>query len=74
MGAEDAGDADRTYNMTPQDILRSMPGVTSRNYKILMNAVENLEQLCAMNQNELKALIGEEPARKLHGFIHQKAG
>lgn len=74
VGAENADEAESTHNMKPQDILRSMPGVTSKNYRIIINAVENLEQLCAMSQEEIKKLIGEEPARKLYAFIHHRAG
>ncbi|KAI9492695.1 hypothetical protein BDB00DRAFT_826788 [Zychaea mexicana] len=74
VGAESTDDVNSAYNMTPQDILRSLPGVTSKNYKILMNAVENLQQLFRLSVEDLKKLIGEEPARKLHQFIHHRAG
>ncbi|KAI8149173.1 hypothetical protein BJV82DRAFT_209509 [Fennellomyces sp. T-0311] len=74
IGAESTDDVNNAYNMTPQDILRSLPGVTSKNYKVLMNAVDNLQELFGLSQDEIKKLIGEEPARKLHTFIHHKAG
>ena len=31
--------------MTPQDLLRQLPGVHPHNYRRLMNRVENLEEL-----------------------------
>ncbi|KAI9243897.1 hypothetical protein BDA99DRAFT_448776 [Phascolomyces articulosus] len=60
VGAESTDDLNSAYNMTPQDILRSLPGVTSKNYKILMNHVENLQQLFDLSMDELKKLIVSE--------------
>ncbi|CDH49119.1 mus38-like protein [Lichtheimia corymbifera JMRC:FSU:9682] len=74
VGAENADDPNQTHNMTPQEILRSMPGVDSKNYKLLINAVENLEQLFALSESDIAKIIGAEPGRKLYKFIHQKAG
>ena len=51
-----------------------MPGVNSKNYKLLINAVENLEQLFALSEGDITKIIGAEQARKLYKFIHQKAG
>ncbi|BGO95154.1 hypothetical protein NBRC10512_001881 [Rhodotorula toruloides] len=58
------------FNLAPQDILRSLPGVSSKNYRYLSSQVENLEALVQLDLNELQALIGVEPARQLHGFLH----
>ncbi|GAN08149.1 DNA repair endonuclease XPF [Mucor ambiguus] len=72
IGAEGYEDGDTVYNMTPQEILRSMPGVTSANYRILMNHFEDLDELFHSQQKTLKELIGEEFGRKLYSFIHKK--
>lgn len=72
MGVEEPEDADAMQNITPQEILRSMPGVTSKNYRILMNAAETLEELFHMSREQLKELIGEEPSKHLYDFIHKK--
>ncbi|KAL0081166.1 hypothetical protein J3Q64DRAFT_1850905 [Phycomyces blakesleeanus] len=74
IGTNGARDEDRMYNITPEEMLRSMPGITSANYSIIMNAVNNLEDLCKVKEPELQKLIGKEPAKKLYRFIHQKAG
>ncbi|CEG82463.1 Putative Importin subunit alpha [Rhizopus microsporus] len=39
IGAEEGEDGETVYNMTPQDILRSMPGVNSKNYKAIISKV-----------------------------------
>ncbi|ORY94875.1 hypothetical protein BCR43DRAFT_442549 [Syncephalastrum racemosum] len=72
VGVEEPEDTDATQNMTPQEILRSMPGVTSKNYRILMSAAETLEELFRMSREQLKELIGEEPSKHLYDFIHKK--
>ncbi|CAG8744051.1 14917_t:CDS:2, partial [Cetraspora pellucida] len=33
------------YNLSPQDILRALPGITAKNYKHIMSKVENLRKL-----------------------------
>lgn len=58
--------------MTPQEILRSMPGVTSANYRLLMHHFQDLDELVHAQQKTLKELIGEEFGRKLYNFIHKK--
>ncbi|KAL0078233.1 G protein gamma subunit [Phycomyces blakesleeanus] len=64
IGTNGARDEDRMYNITPEEMLRSMPGITSANYSIIMNAVNNLEDLCKVKEPELQKLIGKEPAKK----------
>ncbi|GAA5887196.1 hypothetical protein JCM3774_000620, partial [Rhodotorula dairenensis] len=32
--------------------------------------VENLEALVQLSLNEIQALIGVEPGKQLHGFLH----
>ncbi|GAA6009774.1 hypothetical protein JCM10207_004189 [Rhodosporidiobolus poonsookiae] len=56
-------------NLAPQEILRALPGVNSKNYRYLGSQVENLEALVALDLNETQALIGNEPGTKLHGFM-----
>ncbi|KAI8990055.1 hypothetical protein BDB01DRAFT_756085 [Pilobolus umbonatus] len=74
IGADNMEDGEIIYNMTPQDILRSMPGVTSVNYRIIMNEVNNLAELVRLSESQLKKMIGEEASRKLYHFIHKKQG
>ncbi|GAA5866070.1 hypothetical protein JCM8547_000585, partial [Rhodosporidiobolus lusitaniae] len=63
-----AGEA--ALNLAPQEILRSLPGVNSKNYRYLGGQVENLEALAQASLGEIQGWIGTEPAQKLHGFIH----
>ncbi|CAO3677620.1 unnamed protein product [Rhizopus microsporus] len=72
IGAEEGEDGETVYNMTPQDILRSMPGVNSKNYKAIISKVNNLEELASMSQKEISKIIGEECGSKLYNFLRKK--
>ncbi|GAA6017470.1 hypothetical protein JCM11491_006835 [Sporobolomyces phaffii] len=57
------------FNVAPQEMLRSLPGVTSSNYRHLSGKVHNMEELARLELNELQQLIGNEPGKQLHGFL-----
>lgn len=73
MGADDSPDAkegiESAFNQTPQEVLRNMPGVTSKNYRYLMNKLSNLEDLSNLDQASLVNLIGVESATQLRSFV-----
>ncbi|KAI9226707.1 MAG: hypothetical protein DHS80DRAFT_18332 [Piptocephalis tieghemiana] len=71
VGIDRSEEADKDFNPTPQDILRSLPGITSSNYWKVMRRVRNLRSLMEMTLEELTNLLGPESAGKLHEFIHQ---
>ncbi|KAI9476071.1 MAG: hypothetical protein EXX96DRAFT_575678, partial [Benjaminiella poitrasii] len=72
IGAEENEDGETIYNMTPQDILRSMPGVNSKNYKIIMSQVDSLDELMHLSLKKIQDMIGEEMGRKLYTFLRKK--
>ncbi|PWN40252.1 hypothetical protein IE81DRAFT_325773 [Ceraceosorus guamensis] len=57
------------YNLTPQEILLSLPGITTKNVHYVMGAVRDLTELCDLNEEELTKLIGNEPGKTLHRFL-----
>lgn len=59
------------FNQTPQEILRSMPGVTSKNYRYIMSKVENLEELCELEVGAITDLIGAEAGKLLWSYLHK---
>ena len=70
--AKGAGTTDETltaYNLTPQEILRSLPGITSKNYKTVMNRVKTIRELASMSLAQIESLIGKENGRELHEFF-----
>ncbi|KAG0068403.1 hypothetical protein BGZ89_004769 [Linnemannia elongata] len=62
---------DSAYNLTPQDILRSLPGITSKNYKQVMRHVESIRELAELDVASLSNIIGEGPAKTLWDFFHK---
>ena len=58
--------------MTPQDLLRQLPGVHPHNYRKLMNSVANLRELSEQSIERLTELIGVQNARLLHTFLHRR--
>ncbi|KAG0275130.1 hypothetical protein BGZ95_009148 [Linnemannia exigua] len=62
---------DSAYNLTPQDILRSLPGITSKNYKSVMRSVENIRELAELDVVSLSNIIGEGPGKTLWDFFHR---
>ena len=73
LGALAVQGTEQVFNMTPQDLLRSMPGVHAHNYRRLMNAVTNMHELSQLSLGRLAELLGEQNARRLHTFLHQSA-
>ena len=50
-----------------------MPGVTFKNYKLIMNKVENFHALTQLTEEELSNIFGNsKQAALLYSFIHQK--
>jgi DNA excision repair protein ERCC-4 len=60
-------------NQAPQELLRSLPGVTSKNVRYLAQRVRNMEELVAMEPAEVEKLIGVEAGRQLVGFLTKDA-
>ncbi|CAG8453665.1 10156_t:CDS:10 [Dentiscutata heterogama] len=58
-------------NLSPQDILRTLPGITAKNYKHVMSKVENLRELTELSLRELQILIGVENGKKLYEFLER---
>ncbi|WFD35819.1 DNA repair protein RAD16 [Malassezia cuniculi] len=69
---QEHGGVGNTYNSTPVEMLRKMPGVTSKNYSIICSKVKNMHALCHMSSESIQDLIGIEPGRKLYAFLHKR--
>lgn len=69
--AEWQSSSEHSYNLGPQDLLRALPGVTTKNFRYVMSQVRDISDLCNMSQEEVGELIGVEPARQLSRFLNQ---
>ncbi|PWW78470.1 DNA repair protein [Tuber magnatum] len=73
LGLETGEEIAGVYNQTPQEILRSIPGINPKNIKTIMSEVENLVELCNMEEKDISALIGEESGKQVHRFLNRSA-
>jgi DNA excision repair protein ERCC-4 len=73
VGLPSAPGAAEAFNLTPQDVLRQLPGVFPHNYRKLMNSVLNLRELSERTTEQLAGVIGAANAKLLHGFLHREA-
>lgn len=71
-GALAEGTAEAGLLAAPQDILRSLPGITSRNYHHVMSKVDSMEKLVELELKEIQALIGVEAGNTLYSFINRE--
>lgn len=71
VGVDPDQEIDSAFNLTPQDILRSLPGITSKNYKQVMSSVQNIRELAELDMASLSAMLGEGPAKTLWSFFNK---
>ncbi|KAK5175318.1 DNA repair protein RAD16 [Saxophila tyrrhenica] len=59
----------RTFNQTPQDMLRAVPGVTGKALSRLILEYESVQDVANAEEEELADLIGKENARQIRVFF-----
>lgn len=71
-GAGAEGEAEVAINQTPQELLRSLPGITSKNYSHFMkqDEVQNFETLTRLELEDMNKHLGVEAGRQLHTFVN----
>ncbi|WVQ62983.1 uncharacterized protein L199_001132 [Kwoniella botswanensis] len=52
------------------EMLRSIPGVSGRNLKLVMSKIESIRDLVRMNKREMKGLLGDENGEKCWEFVN----
>lgn len=63
----------RTFNQTPQDMLRSVPGVTGKALNSLILEFENVIDVANAEEEVLSKTVGKENARQIRGFFDRVA-
>lgn len=71
-GTTDTGAEGGEYSLTLQEMLRCIPGVSSKNVRYLMSSVKNLEELCDLDLKDLQDLIGNEPGKQVFEFLSKR--
>jgi DNA excision repair protein ERCC-4 len=68
---KDMSAEDQAFNREPQDMLRVVPGVTSKNLKNLVLEAGSLLEVSNMSEDELEKMVGKEAGRQMHRFFNK---
>ena len=72
IGLEDGEDpSDQTFNQTPQDMLRAVPGISEKNLSRITLEVQNLLEVSNLEEDELDVLVGKEAGRQVNRFFNR---
>ncbi|KAL8732357.1 MAG: hypothetical protein Q9166_002755 [cf. Caloplaca sp. 2 TL-2023] len=61
----------QSFNTTPQDMLRAVPGVTAKNVMRLILEVGDLREVSNLNEDELDEMVGKEAGRQVYRFFNR---
>ncbi|KDQ09302.1 hypothetical protein BOTBODRAFT_164970 [Botryobasidium botryosum FD-172 SS1] len=70
IGAEEEEAEAGEINALAEDLLRSLPGVTTKNYRYVMSKVGSIKEMCGMSLKEMQDLLGIGPGKKCYQFLH----
>ncbi|TFK24349.1 hypothetical protein FA15DRAFT_669680 [Coprinopsis marcescibilis] len=65
------GNANANQNQMGEELLRSLPGITSKNARYVMGKVGSVKELCALSLEGLKEILGDEPGKNCWEFLHK---
>lgn len=71
IGVEDEATLNSEFNPAPQEVLKNIPGITSKNYKLIMTRVHSLSALFKMEKAELVEILGEINGGKVFDFVNK---
>ena len=63
--------SDQSFNQTPQDMLRAVPGMTEKNLSRITLEVGNVAEVSNLSEPELEPMIGKEAGRQVHRFFNR---
>ena len=67
---KDMNAEDQVFNREPQDMLRVVPGVTSKNLKNLVLKAGSIIEVSNMSEAQLAPMVGKEAGKKIHRFFN----
>jgi DNA excision repair protein ERCC-4 len=63
--------ADQSFNREPQDMLRIVPGVASKNITNLILQMGSLKDVANATVEELELVVGKESGRQIYRFFNK---
>ncbi|KAH6911198.1 hypothetical protein BKA70DRAFT_1269689 [Coprinopsis sp. MPI-PUGE-AT-0042] len=58
-------------NQAAEELLRALPGVTSKNVKYVMGKVGSIKELCELDMRGVQRILGDEPGKACWEFMHK---
>lgn len=71
LGAEDNPEAGGGANAAAEELLRSLPGITDKNIKHIMNKVSSIKAFCQLDLAQVQEIVGVDPGKLCYEFIHR---
>jgi DNA excision repair protein ERCC-4 len=70
LGAEDDPDVGGGTNTAAEELLRSLPGITDKNFKHVMSKVLSIKAFCQLELPQVQEIIGVGPGKLCYEFMH----
>ncbi|KAK5073596.1 DNA repair protein RAD16 [Lithohypha guttulata] len=70
---DDEAEGERTFNMAPLDLLRTIPGVSGKNAQRLYLECRDIKEVANMDVSEFDPLVGREVGRQIVRFFTRSA-
>jgi DNA excision repair protein ERCC-4 len=64
--------AEATVASETEDLIRALPGVTNRNYAVIVQQCRTLAELFSKSRLQLEAMLGAQSGAALHEFINKR--
>lgn len=71
LGADNDPEVGAGVNSAAEEVLRSLPGITTKNYKAVMAKVRSIKELCELDSEQMKRILGAEAGKACYEFIHR---
>ncbi|KIK33817.1 hypothetical protein CY34DRAFT_813357, partial [Suillus luteus UH-Slu-Lm8-n1] len=71
IGAEEDPEAGAGINAAEEELLRCLPGVTTKNVKYVMSKVGSVRELCELDRKGVQGILGVEPGNACYDFMHR---
>ena len=58
-------------NAAAEELLRALPGISSKNIKHVMSKVRSVREFCELNLLQVQDILGVEPGKACYDFMHR---
>jgi len=70
IGADDDANIGAGWNIAAEELLRTLPGVTTKNTRYVMGKVASVSEFCSLKLEQVQEILGVEPGKACWEFMH----